>query len=231
MPDNREIESSTPLLLPDRFKAGSESFKVADFLPFLRQNISIVQLLDHRRDQAEIEKIISYHFTRDEQAVNKARYRSITLALNPYPVMEAQTPDRIYYYGETFQLNDSLYLYAFPEWNPTEDVPSYLRPQDVVPSGHRVKTYPPDRRHQALKELNITEYQFDLLIGNDSKRIEKYAKYLDIPFKKPLLRASAAGGVVQRYNYNIQQWENGGDGDYKPPITNQIRHAAKNNLF
>lgn len=147
---------------------------VRKFLGFLRTDVSAEQLLDDRLAQAFLDVILWDYRTNHPSGVSP----------NPYPVLEYDTNSDGW--GQklgTFMLKgDNEHLYFIDDGNPIDEVPAFLRPQDVIP----------------LDDFDASKTQYH------EARSGK-------PFNKPLERGSIKGGPTEFYNYNTRQWETNKD--------------------
>lgn len=199
----------------------------AQFLRFLRENVSIEFLLESRTSQARLHSIMDKYFTREKEIVKAISAMGEIMVLNSYPVLEFSDPVARSgsWMHNGFLLKDRKYYYYFQHFWPQDSVPPYLRPEDIVPSGSACQSFPPEIRTQIRDDLGINNEQLNYLIYMQDPRVTRKAVYVDIPFNKPISRVSVRGGVAQRYNYNSKEWEDNGDGIYTPSLGQRLKFA------
>lgn len=195
-----------------------------EFLQFLRENIDVNDLLKSRPAQAALAKILDDHFSRNKEYIRRANNQGLTSLLNPYPILELKRDNATSFVHDGFMLKDGQFYYYVPHWNPGDDIPPFLRPEDVVPSKTYTQTFPAEVRQRIMHDLHITEEQFRYFVYVQDSRITSHAVMQDIPFNKPFCRVAINGGESERYNYNTQAWEPSGDGVYKPPMTQRLKN-------
>ena len=194
-----------------------------EFLQFLRENIMLEDLIQSRKAQAAIARIMSHYFSTDREVVAHDKERGRLQEINPNPSLELKSGSATSFIHDAFRLKDSQYYYYFPDWNPGDDVPPYLRPEDVVPSKTFSQTFPAKVRQSIIQDLHITEKQFRNLVYVQDIRVTDHAVMKDIPFNKAFCRVAISGGEAERYNYNNQEWEPNGDGKFVPSTIQKIK--------
>lgn len=198
------------------------------FLDFLKM-VPVETLLKNRRVQAAISKTMSFHFERDRATIDRVHEINpdIILLETPYPVIDVVYKGGISFHHGTFQLKEGGHWYYFSAGRPVKDIPEYLRPEDVIPSGLYTQTYPKNVRVTIKKDLNINDDQLDYLVYCQDARVTKRAKLVEIPFNKPIKRVPKGGGRAERYNYNTHKWEDSNEGIYNPGFKKKLLELAK----
>lgn len=198
------------------------------FLDFLR-TVPVEFLLEHREHQAGIDKAMSFHFTRSTEWIDRVRDTNPDMVLlkTPYPVIELVSKGSIHFIHGAFQLSDSDYWYHFDEGWPIAELPDYLRPEDIIPSGRFSETYPKEVRDRVRANLGISEDEFSRLVYFSDPKVVKHRVMKEIPFNKPVNRVPVDGGEAERYNYRTAEWEPNGDGIYAPKLRQKIKRLAE----
>lgn len=121
----------------------------------------------------------------------------------------------------TFRIQDRTNIYFFDEGWPGVEVPEFLRPEDIIPSGS--STLDPSNYERVRSELRLSNEEMnDAIYACNQEVLEKLGTR-DIPFNKPVNRVSERGGIPEQYNSRIQQWQQFGDQIYKPSLVQRAR--------
>lgn len=220
-----------------------------EFLAYVEATITPEMLIGDRPAQAKLDYILGRHFYRGSRTTETTNIHTgeratrdleadFGLINNPAPVIELrhESSDGRWhgssYIHEAFRLKEESggeHYYFFRTGNPVDDVPSYLRPSDVVPSGTYRQTFPPEARERMLEELGIDDEGLSWLRHNCDPILAQYQVLVDIPFNKPLERVPAAGGHAERYNYVEGKWEQSG-GNYDPGLRVRVAKRLKATL-
>ncbi len=159
--------------------------------------------------------------TRDEEFVNGE-----DRLYNPNPVLEIEGEGRVSWERNTFSLDDKKNTYFFREGHPAEDVPDFLREEDIMPSGFQTIGY--GNADEVIEELELE--------GEDKLRWRAYhmddevlsrLNHPDIMFNKPVHRVSNLGGKPELYNSRDGQWQTDDrfyaeDQSYNPSIGKRL---------
>lgn len=200
-----------------------------DFLDFLK-TLPVEVLLENRRAQAYLHLVMDRHFTRDEQYAQRVRESGRVMIMDSNPVIPLEHRSQDGWEGTTFvhnafQLQDGEYYYYFSEGWPGDNVPPYLRLEDVIQSEMHTPTFPHDVRSRLMRELGVGEEVLDYLIYNVDRRIWDHVVPVEIPFNKPLNRVSKDGGIAERFNTVEWEWEENGDGKYTPDVKTRVKKS------
>lgn len=190
--------------------------KKGDFFNLLSQ-ISVEALLVDRDGQAVLHRLLSSYTTHDRETQARAQAHGIPMVRNPHPVVPVEAGGGTTFIHEAFILKGRRHYYYFqPGW-PMENVPLYLRPDDVVNSGLSTQVYPDQLRQEIMRDLGINDETLNQLIYDQHPAVTQRAQAVEIPFNKPLNRVPVTGGEAQRFNYVTNQWEPTGE-VYEPPV-------------
>lgn len=190
--------------------------KKGDFFDLLSK-IPVEALVADRDGQAVLHRLLSFHTTHDRESQAWAKARNIAMVRNPHPVVPVEAGGGTTFIHETFTLKGRKHYYYFhPGW-PMENVPSYLRLDDVVGSGLSTHVYPDSLRQKIKEELGINDETLGLLIYDQHPAATRRAQVVEIPFNKPLNRVPVTGGEGERFNYVTNRWEPTGE-VYEPSV-------------
>lgn len=241
-----EPRPSNSLVPSGNLPAGWESTPLDphEFLAYVETTITPGMLIGDRPAQAKLDYILGHHFYRGSRTTETINIHSgeratrdyetdFGLIHNPAPVIELRHEggdgrwQGSSYIHEAFRLKedgDTEHYYFFRAGNPIDDVPSYMRTIDVVPSGTYSQSFPPESRQRMLDEQGIDEEALNWLRYSCDPVLAQYQVLVDIPFNKPLERVPAAGGQAERFNYVEGKWEPSG-GNYDPGF--KLRMAGR----
>lgn len=225
---NKAAAGALPVVPPTELRNPHE------FLNFLRNKVTIEMLLADRYGQARLDYVLDRKFSRKKwdpyiYITDAGKDIHARRPKNHYPYLELEgfpTPRVV---RQPFMLKDGNYYYYFPDQEPQEELPPYLRPEDLVPSGFFSAHH---RKDEAMSGLGIDErtffdlrYEFDPALG-------PYTDYVSRLFKKTVHRMPVTGGTGERYNFNSNQWEESGD-IWKPGLrrrAGQLLQSARDAL-
>lgn len=194
--------------------------KRGDFFDLLSQ-IPVEALLADRDGQATLHRLLSFYTTHDSESQARAQAHGISMVRNPHPVVLVKAGDETTFIHEAFTLKGRRHYYCFhPGW-PMENVPSYLRLDDVVGSGLSTRVYPDPLRLEITRDLGITDETLDQLIYDQHPAVTQRAQAVEIPFNKPLNRVPVTGGEGERFNYVTNRWEPTGE-VYEPSVHEKV---------
>ncbi len=106
---------------------------------------------------------------------------------------------------DTFQLADETHTYFFPKLWPTEEIPDYLKQEDLIPSGY--STLDNSLYENVQEELNLTKEQMETEIYKKNREVIEKLGTEEVPFNKTLFRVEGENEVPELYNRATGQWE------------------------
>lgn len=184
---------------------------IVELRKFLREQVSIENLLSDRNAQAKIDAEIEKQLSRN----------------HPYLFVTLQSKDKDFRISRSaFMLKDRDYFYYFGPFIEESETPSFLRPEDVVTSPIQYETSSFEIRAQVAKNLGINIETLDFLSYELDPRVMPHLLVNHL-FNKSINRVPTVGGNAKRYNYNTNIWESKGDGLYKPGLKGIINKVKK----
>lgn len=200
-------------VVEDGNKQGYESLDPNDFLKYLKEHITPSMLISDRVAQARLDNILDSKYYQEDTETSVANYRSKEDKFhNPLPklILKSKNGGITFIHETIFELKEedgNRNYYFFETGNPSVEVPSYLRDEDIVPSGRFRESLPDEERRKISNEFNVSDVDIENMIYGSDPRLDEYRTIEDISFNKPLNRVSQYGGAVERYNYRTSSWE------------------------
>ncbi len=172
---------------------------------YLLGEISKIQpeeLLTNRVLQRDIHYSIYDKTTRDPKIADK----KVQYNPNPSVILENVLGEHSEVLEkDTFRIDDSEHTYFFPKLWPTEEIPDYLKQEDLIPSGY--STLNNNLYETVREELSLTKEQMETEIYLKNKEILKKLGTDEVPFNKTLFRVKGEKSVPELYNPSTGQWE------------------------
>ncbi len=161
-------------------------------IPFeLMASFEVKELIHSRPLQRDIHYTLS-GATRDLKYVDEYHF------LNPNPIVVIKSSHSASYHHETFRVRDSKHIYFFDRGWPVAEVPDFLCPEDIIPSGLHTLNTSYKNRERALAELLKEKATFGGLVQINGLALKIYkedtfqdrrlldAQFLSAPVRAPI---------------------------------------------